>query len=234
MRLDKYLASCYIGSRSEVKKIIKQKKITINGLTIINENYNVDENNDIVKFNKQVLKYQKYYYFVLNKPSGYVTSTNDPINKTVMELFSDLPPLLIKELFPVGRLDKDTEGLLIVTNDGDFSHKLTSPNSHICKTYYVEYEGILIEEAPTIIATGLKTNKEEFLSGVLDIINNNSCYLTISEGKYHQVKKMVHEIGGILTYLKRVKIGDFMLPNDLAIGKYKQIQPNEIKQGLVN
>ncbi len=234
MRLDKYLASCYIGSRSEVKKIIKQKKITINGLTIINENYNVDEKNDIVKFNKQVLKYQKYYYFVLNKPSGYVTSTNDPINKTVMELFSDLPPLLIKELFPVGRLDKDTEGLLIVTNDGDFSHKLTSPNSHISKTYYVEYEGILIEEAPTIIATGLKTNKEEFLSGVLDIINNNSCYLTISEGKYHQVKKMIHEIGGILTYLKRVKIGDFMLPNDLAIVKYKQIQPNEIKQGLVN
>lgn len=229
MRLDKYLTSCFIGTRSEVKKIIKSKKITVNNKIILQEGFNVDELNDIVKYDNKVLIYQKYYYYVLNKPSNYVTSTDDPLNKTIMELFNDLPTLLIKELFPVGRLDKDTEGMIIVTNDGSLSHYLTSPNQKIEKTYYVEYDGILVSNAIELASNGITTQNESFLPATLSIINEHSCYLTIKEGKYHQVKKMIHEMGGILTYLKRIKINNLELPLDLEIGKYRHLTNEEIE-----
>ena len=229
MRLDKYLTKCFIGSRSDVKKIIKQKQITVNDIVILKEDFNIDEKNDKVKYNNKELIYKEHYYFILNKPSNYVTSTSDPINKTIMELFNDLPINLQKELFPVGRLDKDTEGLIIITNDGDFAHKLTSPNSNINKTYYIEYEGKLIDNAINITKEGIKTPNETFLPAILEPITESSCYLTIQEGKYHQVKKMTHELGVVLKYLKRVKIGNIELPSNLMLGKYIEIDEELIK-----
>ena len=229
MRLDKYLTKCFIGSRSDVKKYIKQKKVKVNNQIITTESFNVNEKEDIVLFDNNKLSYKEYYYFLLNKPQGYITSTNDPINKTIIDLFSDLPTLLQKELFPVGRLDKDTEGLLIVTNDGEFTHKLTSPNYQINKTYYFKYDGTLKENAVNLVKQGIKTQNESFLPGILEIVDNNSCYLTINEGKYHQVKKMTHELGVVLTYLKRVKIASIELPKDLELGKYIEIDEQMIK-----
>ena len=234
MRLDKFLAKCFIGSRSDVKKFIKQKTIKVNDKIITNESFNVNELNDVVSYNDKILTYKEYYYFILNKPSGYISSTNDPINKTVINLFNDLPLLLQKELFPVGRLDKDTEGLLLITNDGEFTHKLTSPNYHVNKKYYFEYEGTLKENAQTLIKEGIKTETETFLPGILEPINEKSAYLTISEGKYHQVKKMTHELGVVLTYLKRVEISSIKLPETLEIGKYIEIDEETIKKQAFN
>lgn len=234
MRLDKFLTKCFVGSRSDVKKFIKQKTIKVNDKIITNESFNVNELNDIVSYNDLILTYKEHYYFILNKPSGYISSTNDPINKTVIELFKDLPLLLQKELFPVGRLDKDTEGLLLVTNDGDFAHKLTSPNYHVNKKYYFEYEGTLIDNAQILVKEGIKTENEIFLPGILEPINEKSAYISISEGKYHQVKKMTHELGVILTYLKRIQIGSIELPTDLEIGKYTEIDEETIKKQAFN
>lgn len=231
MRLDKYLTSCYLGTRKEVKNIIKQKRIKVNGIITTKDNFEIDENKDIVALDDKALKYQKYYYYLLNKPKDYVSATYDTINKTVVELFLDLPPLLQKELFPVGRLDKDTEGMIIVTNDGDFSHKVTSPKHHVKKTYYVEYEGLLDENSEELLKNGLKDeNGITFLPAIIKRISNSSCYLTIEEGKYHQVKRMIHILGGILTYLKRVKIGDLSLPSDLELGKYIELAEDDISK----
>ena len=230
MRLDKYLVKCFIGSRTDVKKYIKQKKVKVNNQVISSESFNVNELNDIVTYNDKILTYKEHFYFILNKPKDYISSTIDPINKTIIELFKDLPISLQKELFPVGRLDKDTEGLLIVTTDGEFSHKLTSPTSNIKKKYYFEYEGILKDNAINLVKEGIKTQYETFLPGILEPINDNSCYITISEGKYHQVKKMTHELGVILTYLKRVQIGCIKLPKDLEIGNYIEIDEETIKK----
>lgn len=234
MRLDKYLSSCFIGTRKEVTALIKDKQITVNNVIITDESYNVIEYKDIVKYNDVELNYKEHYYYLLNKPAGYITSTSDPLNKTVMELLTDLPVQLQKELFPIGRLDKDTEGLLIITNDGKFSHQLTSPTYQVHKTYYVEYEGVLVDNATELVKAGLSTEKEVFLPGILEPINDHSCYLTIKEGKYHQVKKMTHELGVVLTYLKRVKISNIELPKDLEVGKYTEIDEFLIKNKAFN
>ena len=234
MRLDKYLTKCFVGSRSDVKKYIKQKKVKVNDQIITSDSYNINEFEDIVIYDNQIITFKEHYYFILNKPAGYISSTTDPINKTIIELFKDLPVLLQKELFPVGRLDKDTEGLLIVTNDGEFAHKLTSPNTNIQKKYYFEYDGTLINDAINIVEEGMKTQNETFRPGILEPINDKSCYLTISEGKYHQVKKMTHELGVVLTYLKRVQISSIKLPNELEVGKYVEVDEEIIKKQAFN
>ena len=140
MRLDKYLVNCYIGSRKEVREIIKQKRIIVNGKVVSNNEYNILEKYDQVLLDDKPLMYKEHYYFLLNKPAGYVTSTTDDTNQTVMMLLDPLPSKLVQKLFPVGRLDKDTEGLLIITTDGKLSHFVTSPTSNIQKTYYIEFE----------------------------------------------------------------------------------------------
>ena len=146
MRLDKYLTQCFIGTRKEVKNIIKQKRIYINDQLVTSESYNIDEKSDIVKFDNSVLKYQEKYYYILNKPAGFVTAINDAINPTIMDLFDKLPKLLKDSLFPVGRLDKDTEGLLVLTNDGQLAHRVLSPKKHVPKTYYAKIQGVVTEE----------------------------------------------------------------------------------------
>lgn len=231
MRLDKYLTECFIGTRSEVKKIINKKEIIVNGKVITNESFDVNPINDVVTYKDKIVNYQKNHYFILNKPSGYITSTKDNINKVVMELFNDLPKMLVEKLFPVGRLDKDTEGLLIITDDGEFAHKITSPNHNLNKTYYVEYEGKLNENAQEILTKPIELNDGTiFKEATIFNITNNSCYITISEGQYHQVKRMIHYLGANVTYLKRVKIGNFELPNNLELSHYMEISKEQLEK----
>lgn len=232
MRLDKYLAMCFVGTRKEVKSIIKQKRIYINESLITTESYNVDEKKDIVKLDNKILKYQEHYYFILNKPAGLVTSTSDPINPTIMDLFGELSPTLKNSLFPVGRLDKDTEGLIIITNDGDFSHKVTSPNYYIEKKYYVEFEGKLNPNASKIVKEKIVLENTTFLPSHLEIIDDNSCYLTICEGQFHQVKRIIHYLGATVTYLKRVQIGRLVLPSSLLVGSYIEIEETKLKSTI--
>ena len=227
MRLDKYLTSCYIGSRKEVKVWIKEQKIKVNGVVVKDAGYVVDETNDQILFQDKVLHYQANYYFLLNKPKGYVSATQDNYQPTILSLFQDLPPILVQTLFPVGRLDIDTEGMIIVTNDGDFAHKLTSPHFHIEKKYQVTYEGMLksYQGEPIILADGTT-----FLPPKIEPIDNQNLYMTLTEGKFHEVKRIISYLGGKVTALTRVQIGSVMLPKNLEVGHYLELSVEEIQQ----
>lgn len=229
MRLDKYLTDCFLGTRKEAKTLIKKGLIKVNDKIIIKEDHNINESIDIVTYNGNILKYQRYYYYLLNKPKGYICANQDDTHHVVMELFNNLPKKLVEELLIVGRLDLDTEGMLIITNDGNFVHTLTSPNSHIEKVYYVEYDKELPDDAPTILENPVILKNTTYLPSKLVIIDKNQAYLTIKEGQFHQVKRMIHYLGSDVTYLKRVQIGNLKLPDNLPIGKYIELTQNDLK-----
>ena len=227
MRLDKYLTNQGIGSRSQVKALIKSKKVFVNNVLENKPERHFDENNDIVSLDGVNLEYNKFYYYMLNKPPGVLTAVKDNNYKTVMDIMDVTPK---EGLFPVGRLDKDTEGLLLITNDGELSHNLLSPKKHVNKTYYVELNGELIDSDIDLFAKGLdigeknitKPAKLEILSG------RNRAYITITEGKYHQVKRMFQAIGLTVTFLKRISMGSLILDKNLKSGGYRKLTEEEI------
>lgn len=227
MRLDKYLTNQGIGSRSQVKELIKSKKVFVNNVLKNKPERHIDENNDIVSLDGVNLEYNKFYYYMLNKPPGVLTAVKDNNYKTVMDIMDVTPK---EGLFPVGRLDKDTEGLLLITNDGELSHNLLSPKKHVNKTYYVELNGELIDSDIDLFAKGLdigeknitKPAKLEILSG------RNRAYITITEGKYHQVKRMFQAIGLTVTFLKRISMGSLILDKNLKSGGYRKLTEEEI------
>lgn len=227
MRLDKYLTNQGIGSRSQVKELIKSKKVFVNNILENKPEIHIDENNDIVSLDGVNLEYNKFYYYMLNKPPGVLTAVKDNNYKTVMDIMDVTPK---EGLFPVGRLDKDTEGLLLITNDGELSHNLLSPKKHVNKTYYVELNGELIDSDIDLFAKGLdigeknitKPAKLEILSG------RNRAYITITEGKYHQVKRMFQAIGLTVTFLKRISMGSLILDKNLKSGGYRKLTEEEI------
>ena len=227
MRLDKYLTNQGIGSRSQVKALIKSKKVFVNNVLENKPERHIDENNDIVSLDGVNLEYNKFYYYMLNKPPGVLTAVKDNNYKTVMDIMDVTPK---EGLFPVGRLDKDTEGLLLITNDGELSHNLLSPKKHVNKTYYVELNGKLIDSDIDLFAKGLdigeknitKPAKLEILSG------RNGAYITITEGKYHQVKRMFQAIGLTVTFLKRISMGSLILDKNLKSGGYRKLTEEEI------
>lgn len=227
MRLDKYLTNQGIGSRSQVKALIKSKKVFVNNVLENKPERHIDENNDIVSLDGVNLEYNKFYYYMLNKPPGVLTAVKDNNYKTVMDIMDVTPK---EGLFPVGRLDKDTEGLLLITNDGELSHNLLSPKKHVNKTYYVELNGELIDSDIDLFAKGLdigeknitKPAKLEILSG------RNRAYITITEGKYHQVKRMFQAIGLTVTFLKRISMGSLILYKNLKSGEYRKLTEEEI------
>ena len=227
MRLDKYLTNQGIGSRSQVKALIKSKKVFVNNVLENKPERHIDENNDIVSLDGVNLEYNKFYYYMLNKPPGVLTAVKDNNYKTVMDIMDVTPK---EGLFPVGRLDKDTEGLLLITNDGELSHNLLSPKKHVNKTYYVELNGELIDSDIDLFAKGLdigeknitKPAKLEILSG------RNRAYITIIEGKYHQVKRMFQAICLTVTFLKRISMGSLILDKNLKSGGYRKLTEEEI------
>ncbi|MGM0330677.1 MULTISPECIES: pseudouridine synthase [Enterococcus] len=235
MRLDKFLADIGLGSRKEVKGLIKKGLITVNGTCIKSDKYQVKETEDTVMYLDESLHYQKDFYYILNKPAGVVSATQDNHDQTVIDLLSDED--FREDLFPVGRLDKDTEGLLILTNDGQFSHQLLSPKKHVEKEYLAEVAGVMTKADVSAFAAGLLIDGDEqtlpaklFIDSVDEETNTSRIRLILHEGKFHQVKRMVKAVGKEVTYLKRIRMGNFLLPEDLALGEYRQMTPDELAQ----
>ena len=225
MRLDKYLVECGIGSRKEVKKIIDEKLISVNDKIILSPKENINEENDIVKYNNEVIKYKKFRYYILNKISGYITAVDDPRDKTVMELLPDW--VIKKDLAPVGRLDKDTEGLLLLTNDGQLNHKLLSPKSHVEKTYYAELEKNISQDDLEKLEKGVDIGGYITMPALAQKIDDNKIHLTIKEGKFHQVKKMLEAVNNKVVYLKRISFGKLKLDN-MELGEVREVNLDDI------
>ncbi len=227
LRIDKYLADCGIGTRSEVKKYIKAKQITVNGEIVVKPEQKIDENIDEVSFKGQQISYEKYVYYLLHKPAGCVTAKQDNVHKTVMEYFSE--DIRAKDIAPVGRLDLDTEGLLLFTNDGSLTHHLLSPTHHIPKTYYA----ILDKEVPANAVEQFKEGVDigadkPTLPAELVILSEKEAELTIHEGRFHQVKRMFEAVGCMVTYLKRISMGNLEL-GDLPKGEYRKLTEEEVQ-----
>jgi 16S rRNA pseudouridine516 synthase len=230
MRLDKFLCDMQLGTRSQVKELIKKGNISVNGNIVKAADLKIDENSDDISYMGESLKYQSFYYYMLNKPAGVVTATKDNIDKTVMDLIDGDGR---KDLFPVGRLDKDTEGLLLITNDGGLSHKLLSPKKHVAKTYYVECDGKLTNEGMEKLESGIDIGDDKpTLPARVELLsqgdNSYRIKLTITEGRFHQIKRMVAAVGGEVTYLKRLSMGTLLLDDNLEKGQYRPLTEQEI------
>lgn len=224
IRLDKYLADMGVGTRTEVKNLIKKGKVLVNDQVIREPSYKVSDS-DKVNSEGLDISYECYEYLMLNKPAGAVTATQDKKDKTVMDYIVSKR----HDLFPVGRLDKDTEGLLIITNDGDMAHSLLTPKKHVAKTYYVELEKDILEEYTREFENGLVlrdgTNTKP---AILETIDSKRVYLTIYEGKFHQVKRMFEAVDNKVVYLKRMSMGSLKLDKELKLGEFRPLTKEEI------
>jgi pseudouridylate synthase len=231
MRLDKVLHDNGFGTRSSIKKMLHKKECLVNGMRIIDGSFKIGDSDEVC-IEGEVLELKKYIYIMLNKAKGYVTSTKDPEYKTVIEL---LPTKWANRgLFPVGRLDMDTEGLLILTNDGILAHKVISPKYNIIKKYYVrlqrEFDDKEFEEVKKDFATGIVfKNGYKCLPATLERGEKDGYVVGISEGKYHQVKKMFLCVNNEVTYLKRVSIGCLILDENLEVGKTRELTKEEVE-----
>ena len=232
-RLDKYLAQAGLGTRSEVKTYIKKGLVKVNGIIAKKPDIKVNQETDSIEFQNEAISLASYEYYLLNKPAGYVSATKDNTAPTVLSLVKNTR----KDLFPVGRLDKDTEGLLLITNDGVLSHKLLSPKSHVDKTYYAIVEGIVDETDIAIFRQGVTIGDADLniaMPARLSIIETDSdkklsyINVTIQEGKFHQVKRMFQAVGKQVIYLRRTGFGCLTLPKDLALGEYRKLTEEEI------
>lgn len=230
-RLDKFLADMDLGTRSELKKTIKKGLVTVNGVTAQKPEMKIDTSLDQVCYNGTELIFKEYEYFLLHKPQGVVSATEDNIHQTVLDLIEHKTR---KDLFPVGRLDIDTEGLLLITNDGELSHRLLSPKKHVDKTYYAKIDGVVTKEDITKFAKGLDIGEEKnTLPAKLNIIKSaavSEIEITIHEGKFHQIKRMFEAVGKEVVYLKRMKMGTLVLDPSLQAGEYRTLTEIELKQ----
>jgi len=225
MRLDKFLTECGVGTRRDVKNIISKNEITINDKKVNSPKEKIDLENDVIKIGERVLKYKKDRFYIMNKTSGFITATEDTREKTVMEL---LPEWVIKkDLFPVGRLDKDTEGLLLFTNNGKIAHELLSPKKHVDKTYLVKLLKEIDKKSVNLLEEGVDIGGYITKPSKVQIINNTEILLTICEGKFHQVKKMLEAVGNKVIYLKRLSFGNLEL-GDLPLGEVKEVDLKDI------
>ena len=232
MRLDKFISSTTTLSRAEAKKIIK-KGILINDILIKSPDYKVDEINDQVILDGKRLVYQKYVYIMMNKPQDTISATEDAIEKTVVDILKEEDR--IHKVFPVGRLDKDTEGLMLLTNDGELAHRLISPKKDVGKKYYVEVSGELKEEHLSIVEAGvILEDGYKCKPARLEILesseNKSRANIFITEGKFHQVKRMMKSIGATVTYLKRLSIGSLILDENLILGEYRYLTDDELNK----
>lgn len=247
IRLDKFLADMGKGSRSQIKEAGKKGRIWVNGQAEKKPERKIDPETDQVCLDGQVVAYRQWEYFMLNKPKGVVSATEDRQYKTVVELLGEDGR---KGLFPVGRLDLDTEGLLLLTNDGELAHRLLSPKRHVDKKYYARVSGILPEDAVWRMAQGMELEDgTKVMPGRLEILGvggsaagggekgpgrkeeertgETEVFLTIQEGKYHQVKRMFEALGCRVEYLKRVSFGNLVLEDTLLPGQYRRLSEEE-------
>lgn len=230
MRLDKFLCDMQLGTRSQVKEAIKKGLVSVNGVSAKSPDWKLDERQDTVTYMGETLIYRQFSYYMLHKPAGVVTATQDRRELTVMDLLHDARG---KDLSPVGRLDKDTEGLLLITNDGELAHRLLSPGKHVEKTYYVGCSGILTADTVTLLENGVDIGDDALTQPAkVKLLSQSDCSyameLTITEGRFHQVKRMVQAVGGSVTYLKRLSMGTLSLDVGLPKGSYRPLTDQEI------
>ena len=236
MRLDKYLVACAVGSRTEVKNFLKAGRVTVNGKKEKSAKLQINEEIDEICFDGQKLDYEEFVYYMMNKPQGVISATEDSEHKTVLDLLDDLARS--KEVFPVGRLDIDTHGLLLLTNDGQLAHALLSPKRHVDKIYLARVDGIMTQEDVETFAQGIplkdftcKPAKLELVS--LDREKNQSLVrVTIAEGKFHQIKRMVAYCGKEVVDLQRLTMGTLTLDEDLKRGEWRRLSKEEL-EGLL-
>lgn len=231
IRLDKYLANAGAGTRTEVKNKIRKGLVTVNGEVVKKPETKLDADRDAVCVGEKPLDYQKYEYYMFHKPAGCVTATQDNLHQTVMDFISSGKK---EELFPVGRLDKDTEGLLLITNDGALAHELLSPRKHVDKTYYAKVEGIVSETDRQAFLKGVDIGEEKpTLPAELEILKSaeiSEVCLTIREGRFHQVKRMFEAVDKQVMYLKRLSMGAISLDEHLKKGEYRPLTREEIER----
>lgn len=226
VRLDKFLCDMEFGTRSEVKNVIKKGLISVNNSICKSPEFKIDPLIDKVICQGKVCEYEPFYYYMLHKPSGYITATTDDNSSTVMDLLGDYNR---KDLFPVGRLDKDTEGLLLITNDGELSHKLLSPKKHVPKTYLVQIPKKLSKSQIEALENGLDIGDDKpTLPAKVELIDETIIHLTITEGRYHQVKRMLKAVGSEVLYLKRISFGCLVLDDNLTKGTFRKLTNEEV------
>ncbi len=239
IRLDKYLSDMGIGTRSEVKQYLKKGLVTVNGAVEKRPERKIETGLEQVCFKDNPVTYVDYEYYMFHKPAGCVSATNDNLHKTVMDYINEA---VRKDLFPVGRLDIDTEGLLLITNDGALSHRLLSPAHHVEKTYYARVEGDVTEADAALFAEGVDIGDDTPTAPAKLVILDYSSEdpvsgnptseirLTITEGRYHQVKRMFEAVGKHVIYLKRLSMGGVCLDEALKPGEYRPLYAEELKQ----
>lgn len=227
IRLDKYLADLGIGTRSEVKNYIRKGRVTVNGIKATSSDLKI-ETDSLVLFDGRKLEFELFEYYMLNKPAGVVSAKVDNFCTTVVDLIGEGKK---KELFPVGRLDKDTEGLLIITNDGDLAHKLLSPKKHVPKVYFARINGIVTEDDVKALKEGIELEDFKALPAELTILESGEeslVEITIFEGKFHQVKRMFEALGKEVLYLKRLSMGELKLDESLEVSEYRKLTGEEL------
>ena len=225
IRLDKYLCDLNIGSRSEIKEYIRKKLITVNGAIASDPGMRISEDSTVT-YRGEPLIYKKFRYYMLNKPKGVVSATQDNIDTTVLDLLKDINT---RDMFPVGRLDKDTEGLLIITNDGEMSHRLLSPKNHVEKCYLVHLKHNITSDDIKTLCMGVDIGDDTItLPAKVEAIATDKIYLTITEGRYHQVKRMLEAVDNKVVFLKRVSFGPLELDPSLSPGEYRELDESEI------
>lgn len=231
MRLDRYLANMGCGSRNEVRRIIRSGSVTVNDQSIKEESFQIDPGCDLVVCWGSEIAYREYVYLMLNKPAGVISATEDSKERTVLDLID--PKYRNKGIFPVGRLDKDTEGLLILTNNGELGHKLLSPKKKVPKRYFAQVSGIIDTEDIESFQNGIALDDGyRTMPAELELLRTgdpSEVMVMIQEGKYHQIKRMFQALGKQVVYLKRVAMGDLMLDPSLKNGAYRELTEEEVR-----
>ncbi|OAA91486.1 pseudouridine synthase [Clostridium ljungdahlii] len=231
-RIDKILANLGFGTRKEIKAVVKNGEVKIDGTVIKDSSMKIDPDKSTIEVGGNVVEYKKNIYLLMNKPQGVVSATFDNYDETVIDILE--PEYQAFKPFPVGRLDKDTEGLLLITNDGELNHRMISPKNHVDKVYYAEIDKYLDERDVNRFKKGIQLKDGyKCLPGKLHIIESNEdgakVEVTIQEGKFHQVKRMFNALGKNVVYLKRIKFGPIELDKDLNLGQYRELSKNEIE-----
>ena len=236
MRLDKFLVACAVGSRTEVKNFLKVGRVTVNGKKEKSAKLQINEETDEICFDGQKLDYEEFVYYMMNKPRGVISATEDSKHKTVLDLLDDLARS--KEVFPVGRLDIDTHGLLLLTNDGKLAHALLSPKRHVDKTYLAQVKGIMTDEDIETFAQGISLKDFTCQPAKLELLSidrekdESLVRVTIAEGKFHQVKRMVAYCGKEVVNLKRLTMGTLTLDENLKRGEWRRLTTEELENLL--
>ena len=236
MRLDKFLVACAFGSRTEVKSFLKAGRVTVNGKKEKSAKLQINEDTDEICFDGQKLEYEEFVYYMMNKPQGVISATEDPKHKTVLDLLDDLARS--KEVFPVGRLDIDTHGLLLLTNDGKLAHALLSPKRHVDKTYLAQINGVMTDEDIETFAEGIPFKDFTCQPAKLELVSVDTekeeslVRVTIAEGKFHQVKRMVAYCGKEVVDLQRLTMGTLTLDEDLKRGEWRRLSKEELESLL--